>query len=48
MKLLKYPDYLSEKVVYDLLLESKVVYSTKFVNLLSKIKSNKIASQVLD
>lgn len=48
MKLLKYPDYLSEKVVYDLLLESKVVYSTKFVNLLSKMKSNKIASQVLD
>ena len=46
--ILKYNQYLSEKVVYDLLLESKVVYSKKFVNLLTKMKSNKLASELLD
>jgi hypothetical protein len=48
MSILKYGDYISEKVVYDLLLESKVVYSKKFVNLLTRMKSNKLASQLLN
>ena len=48
MSILKYVDYISEKVVYDLLLESKVVYSKKFVNLLTRMKSNKLASQLLN
>jgi hypothetical protein len=48
MSILKYGDYISEKVVYDLLLESKVVYSKKFVNLLSRMdRTNKLASQLL-
>ena len=47
MSILKYNDYLSEKVISDMLLESKVVYSKKFINILNKMKSNKIASQVL-
>ena len=48
MSILKYGDYISEKVVYDLLLESKVVYSKKFINLLTRMKSNKLASQLLN
>ena len=35
MSILKYGDYISEKAVYELLLESKVVYSKKFINLLN-------------
>ena len=48
MSILKYQDYLTENKVYELLLESKVVYSKKFINIISRMKSNKIASQVLD
>lgn len=47
MNLLKYNDYITEKVAYELLLESKVVFSKKFVNLLNKMKSNKVASELL-
>jgi len=47
MAILKYGDYISEKVVYELLLESKVVYSKKFINLLNKMKANKLATQLL-
>lgn len=48
MSILKYQDYLTENKVYELLLESKLVYSKKFINIISRMKSNKIASQVLD
>ena len=48
MNIFRYTDYISEKAIYDLLLESKVVYSKKFINLLSKMKSNSIASQLLN
>lgn len=48
MAILKYEDYISESKVYEILLESKVVYSRKFINILNKIKGNKIATQVLD
>lgn len=44
----KYSEYISEKVLIELLLESKVIYSKKFINLLNKMKSNKIASLLLD
>jgi len=47
MSVLKYGDFISEKAIYDILLESKVIYSKKFINLLSKMKANKIASQLL-
>lgn len=48
MSILKYQDYITESKVYEFLLESKVVYSKKFINIISRMKSNKIASQVLD
>ena len=48
MSILKYGDYISEKAVYELLLESKVVYSKKFINLLNKMKANKLATQLLN
>jgi len=47
MTIIKYGDYISEKLAYELLLESKVVYSKKFINLLNKMKSNKLATQLL-
>jgi len=47
MSILKYGDYISEKAVYELLLESKVIYSKKFINLLNKMKANKLATQLL-
>jgi hypothetical protein len=47
MAIIKYGDYISEKLVYELLLESKVVYSKKFINLLNKMKANKLATQLL-
>ena len=43
MELLKYKDFLTEKVVYNMILESKVIYSNGFINMLDKMKSNKIA-----
>lgn len=48
MSLLKYNEYLTEKVVYEYLLESKVVFSSKFTNILTRMKSNKIASELLN
>lgn len=46
--MLKYSDFISEKVLYDLILESKVVYSSKFINILHKMKDNKLAKKLLD
>jgi len=48
MNLLKYNDYITEKVAYEFLLESKVIFSKKFTNLLTKMKSNKVASDLLN
>ena len=48
MQIIKYEDYISEKIVYELLLESKVVYSKKFINLLNKMKANKLATELLN
>lgn len=48
MNLLKYNDYISEKVIYTLLLESKLVYSKKFIGFLSKMKDNPIAKKLID
>ena len=47
MAILKYGDYISEKAVYEILLESKVVYSKKFINILNRMKANKLATQLL-
>lgn len=48
MRLLKYENWLSESKIYELLLESKIVYSKKFINLLNRMKNNKIASELLN
>ena len=48
MSILKYNDYLSEKVAYEMILESKIIYSKKFINLLNKMKSNKLASALFN
>lgn len=48
MNILKYNDYISEKVVYDLLLESKLVYSKKFISFLNKMKDNPVAKKLID
>lgn len=48
MNILKYNDYITEKVAYEFLLESKVIFSKKFTNLLTKMKSNKVASNLLN
>jgi len=48
MGLLKYNDYISEQAIYDLLLESKLVYSKKFIGFLTKMKSNPISKKLID
>lgn len=47
MNILKYGDYITEKAAYEMILESKVVFSKKFVNLLNRMKGNKIANSIL-
>ena len=47
MNILKYGDYITEKAAYEMLLESKAVFSQKLVNLLNRMKSNKIAASIL-
>jgi hypothetical protein len=52
MDFLKYNEYLLEKQIYDLLLESKVVFSKKFLHLLQSIvklsPQNKIAPKLIE
>ena len=50
MKLvLEYREFISERVLLEnLLLESNVVYSPKFKNVLSKMKDNNIAKSLLE
>ena len=43
MSILRYSDYVLEKMAYDMILESKVIYSKKFINLLIKMKTNKLS-----
>ena len=45
--LIKYNEFINENYIYELLLESKVVFSKKFRNLISKMKDNKIAEELL-
>ena len=47
MEIKGYGDYILEQKIYQLLLESKIVYSDKFINLLKRMKSNRIASELL-
>ena len=44
----RYQEYITESKLYELLLESKLIYSKKFINLLNRMKSNKIANDLLN
>jgi hypothetical protein len=46
--MIKYAEFINEKVLYDLIIESKIVYSSKFINILHKMKDNKLAKKLLD
>jgi hypothetical protein len=48
MKVFKYSEFLTESKIEELLLESKVIFSKKFLNLLNRMRSNKIASDLLN
>ncbi len=50
MKLvLEYKEFISEKLLLEsLIIESNVIYSTKFKNILSKMKDNRIAKSLLE
>lgn len=48
MKLFSYSDFLTENVLIELLMESKVVFSKKFINLLNRMRTNKVASDLLN
>jgi hypothetical protein len=45
--ILKYNDYLSEKVINELLLESRLVLSKDFYNILFRINANNISSELI-
>jgi hypothetical protein len=45
--ILKYENYLSERFINDLLLESRLVFSKDFYNIISKMKSNNIAEELI-
>jgi hypothetical protein len=45
--MLKYNEYILEQKIYGLLLESKIVYSEKFINILKNMKNDKIAKILL-
>lgn len=48
MSLLKYENYILESTIYDLILESEILYSNKFIKVLTSMSSNKIAKSLLD
>jgi hypothetical protein len=48
MSLLRYEDFLTESQIAELLLESKVVFSKKLINILFKMKGNRIADQLIN
>lgn len=48
MKLLNYENYITESILCEFLLESKIVYSKEFIDILNKIKDDKIANEILN
>lgn len=47
MEIFKYNDYLLEKFIYQCILESRVIYSSDFLNILKRMSDNEIASQLI-
>ena len=48
MKLFKYEEFLNESKLYDLILESKLIFSSSFINILNRIKDDKVAGMLLN
>jgi hypothetical protein len=48
MKISKYSEFLTESAIVELINESKVVFSKKFINILNRMRNNKIASDLLN
>lgn len=44
----KYTEFINESKIIELIMESKVVFSKRFLNLLNKMRANKIASDLLN
>ena len=44
----KYTEFLTENKLTELIMESKVIFSKKFLNLLNRMRTNKIASDLLN
>ena len=44
----KYTEFLTENKITELIMESKVIFSKKFLNLLNRMRTNKIASDLLN
>lgn len=44
----RYTEFLTENKLTELIMESKVIFSKKFLNLLNRMKTNKIASDLLN
>jgi len=47
MNILRYGEYITEKAAFQMLLESKAVFSQKMINMLNRMKSNKVAKAIL-
>jgi hypothetical protein len=47
MSIYKYDEFLTEKQIYNLILESKLNFSQKFNNILSKIADDKVANELI-
>lgn len=48
MKLSNYEDYILEKYIHDMIKESKLVYSDKFINILNKIRDDKVTKGLIE
>lgn len=48
MNLLNYNDYITEKIIIEFLLESKLVLSPKFINIISRIKDNNVSNHLIN
>lgn len=47
MNLLKYGEFITDSAIYDFILESKLIYSSRFINILNRMGDNKISKELL-
>lgn len=48
MKVSKYSQFITESKLEELILESKVIFSRRFINILNRMRNNKIAADLLN